>query len=132
MIPRNFDDTYNVTFLKTGKERKFSPSNFSDLLSLRRSRSEVVGIRTPVGQIKNLLCCRYTTTPYEDVAPFVCVFLFHGFLLFESLEIVGYYLNQRRQATCFSSSGGFRLLLKKNSEETGTLLYKADNRLEWS
>ena len=85
MIPRNFDDTYNVTFLKTGKERKFSPSNFSDLLSLRRSRSEVVGIRTPVGQIKNLLCCLYTTTPDEDVDAFIREFLFHDFFLVHRL-----------------------------------------------
>ena len=35
------------------------------------------GIRTPAGQIKSLLCCRYTTTPCEGVATFVCQIEFH-------------------------------------------------------
>ena len=44
------------------------------------------GIRTPTGQVKSLLCCRYTTTPNEGVVPFVRKVFFHHFLLSSLLK----------------------------------------------
>ncbi len=50
------------------------------------------GIRTPAGRGKSSLCCRYTTTPDEDVVTFVWQVVFHDVLLAQSL---GTELNRR-------------------------------------
>ena len=79
----------------------FLLSTFSPPISLRPCRSGAGGIRTPAGQIKSLLCCRYTTTPIEDVVPFVREVSFHNSLLVQSL---GVELNHRCRlirTTCF-------------------------------
>ncbi len=44
------------------------------------------GIRTPAGRVKSSLCCRYTTTPCEGVATFVCQVEFHDDLLQSRVE----------------------------------------------
>ena len=49
------------------------------------------GIRTPAGRVKSSLCCRYTTTPSEGVATFVCQIEFHDALL----QSLGTELNRR-------------------------------------
>lgn len=44
------------------------------------------GIRTPAGRVKSSLCCRYTTTPCEGVATFVCQIEFHDDLIHSRVE----------------------------------------------